>query len=384
MRSVNKDASNLSVLLVNASIDSVSGGGTATRTIQIAKSIQNDFGGESIILSTDQGLDKTCKNNYNDIKTVLLPCLNERFYVPYFSWNKLKELIENVDIIHLMSHWTLINAVVYLLAKKLDKPYTFCPAGTLHIFGRSAFLKKIYNFFIGRSLIRNASMCIAITNLERRDFLKFNVKEDLICVIPNGIDHNVFFPNLEASITFKKRFGLQKFSYVLFMGRLNLIKGPDILLKAFIKLSVDFPTLHLVFAGPDEGLGEKLKEMIKKESLGNRVHLIGYIGGYDKIGAYTGAKILVVPSRREAMSIVALEAGACGTPVILTSECGFDEVKEAGCMVVPPLVDELYNGMHSMLSSSANLRKLGNNFRNLILNRYKWKKAAERYLRVSN
>ena len=79
---------------------------------------------------------------------------------------------------------------------------------------------------------------------------------------------------------------------------------------------------------------------------------------------------------------VALEAGACGTPVILTTECGFDEVKETGCKVVPPLVDELYNGMHSMLSSSQNLRALGNNLRNLILDRYKWQKTAEQYLKL--
>jgi len=167
------------------------------------------------------------------------------------------------------------------------------------------------------------------------------------------------------------------------MGRLNLIKGPDILLKAYIKLLLKFPTIHMVFAGPDEGLGDQLRKKIKKESLENRIHLIGYIEGYDKVGAYTGAEFLVVPSRREAMSIVALEAGACGTPVILSTECGFDEVKEVGCKVVPPIADELYNGMNSMLSSSQSLKVLGNNLRNLILDRYTWRKTAEQYLRFT-
>ena len=369
------------VLLVNTSIDPVTGGGTATRTVQLARSIQKDFEVECIILSTDQGLDETSKQQYSDLKTVILPCLNDRFYIPYFSWAKLKELVEKIDVIHLMSHWTIINAVVYLLARQLDKPYTFCPAGSLHIFGRSALLKNIYNLFIGKSLIKNASQCIAITNLEKKDFLDFNVQEELISVIPNGIDGNEFCPNLEASNAFKNRFGLQRVPYILFMGRLNLIKGPDILLKAYIKLSLEFPTLHLVFAGPDEGLGDQLRKKIKKESLENRIHLIGYIEGYDKVGAYTGAEFLVVPSRREAMSIVALEAGACGTPVILSTECGFDEVKEVGCKVVQPIADELYNGMNSMLSSSKSLKALGNDLRNLILERYTWKKSAEQYLK---
>ena len=191
-----------------------------------------------------------------------------------------------------------------------------------------------------------------------------------------------FFPNLEASKAFKNKFGLQGVPYILFMGRLNLIKGPDILLKAYIRLSLEFPTLHLVFAGPDEGLGDQLRKKIKEESLENRIHLIGYIEGYDKVGAYTGAEFLVVPSRREAMSIVALEAGACGTPVILSTECGFDEVKEVGCKVVQPIADELYNGMNSMLSSSKSLKALGNDLRNLILERYTWKKSAEQYLKL--
>ena len=369
------------VLLVNTSIDPVSGGGTATRTVQLARSIKKDFEVECIILTTDQGLDETSKQQYSELKTVILPCLNDRFYIPYFSWAKLKELVEKIDVIHLMSHWSIINAIVYLLARQLDKPYTFCPAGSLHIFGRSALLKNIYNLFIGKSLIKNASQCIAITNLEKKDFLGFNVQEELISVIPNGIDGNEFCPNPEASNAFKNRFGLQRVPYILFMGRLNLIKGPDILLKAYIRLSLEFPTLHLVFAGPDEGLGDQLRKKIKEESLENRIHLIGYIEGYDKVGAYTGAEFLVVPSRREAMSIVALEAGACGTPVILTTECGFDEVKEVGCKVVQPIADELYNGMNSMLSSSKSLKALGNDLRNLILERYTWKKSAEQYLK---
>ena len=84
------------VLLVNTSIDPVTGGGTATRTVQLASSIQKDFKVECIILSTDQGLDETSKQKYNDLKTVLLPCLNDRFYIPYFSLFKLKKLIHSL------------------------------------------------------------------------------------------------------------------------------------------------------------------------------------------------------------------------------------------------------------------------------------------------
>ena len=119
-------------------------------------------------------------------------------------------------------------------------------------------------------------------------------------------------------------------------------------------------------------------------ALEKKVHFLGYIRGDDKVGAYTGAKLLVVPSRREAMSIVALEAGACGTPVILTNACGFDEVENAGCKVVRPLAEELYSGMQSMLSSSNSLKETGKNFQSLILQKYTWKKTAEKYLNIAD
>lgn len=370
------------VLLVNMSIDVVTGGGTAARTIQIAKSMQNDFGVECIILTTDKGLNEAFKRENKNLNTVLLPCLNDRFYVPHFSWKMLKQLVHSVDVIHIMSHWSIINVIVYCVVRSLNKKYTFCPAGTLHIFGRSYFIKKLYNLTIGRRIIKHAVRHIAITEMEKAEFLEYKVREELVSVIPNGIDNNEFYPNPAASAVFKERFGLKTVPYILFMGRLNLIKGPDILLKAFIHLSVKFPGLHIVFAGPDEGLRDQLMDEVKNECLEKRVHFIGYIEGSNKVGAYTGAEFLVVPSRREAMSIVALEAGACGTPVLITTQCGFDEVKEVGCLVVHPCAGELYSGMYNMLSSNKSLNILGNDLRRLILDRYSWKKTAEKYLNV--
>ena len=370
--------------MINNIIDPVTGGGSVNRTIQVAEAIVKYYRTECVILSTDKGLDKNIELQKDTLKIELLPCLNERFSIPYFSWRRINDLVSEADIIHLMSHWTLINAVICLFAKFQKKPYTFCAAGTLHNFGRYTLIKRIYNFIVGKWIIKNASRCIAITELEGKDFSEFGVAEKMINIIPNGVDGDEFFPNYDASNIFRKRFSLKDISYILYMGRLHIIKGPDLLLKAYLKLLGDFPELHLVFAGPDAGFGNQLIEDVQKYSIENKVHFLGYIRGDDKVGAYTGAKLLAVPSRREAMSIVALEAGACGTPVILTTVCGFDEVKNVGCKVVQPLPDELYSGMHSMFSSSNALEAVGKNLRSLILQKYTWKKTAEKYLSIAD
>jgi glycosyltransferase involved in cell wall biosynthesis len=216
--------------------------------------------------------------------------------------------------------------------------------------------------------------------LEKQDFLAFGIDKSLIKIIPNGIDIEEFYPDLIAKDSFINKYDLRDAPYILFMGRLNLIKGPDILLDAFIKFSKNFPKIHLVLAGPDEGLGGFLRKKINTNLLDKKVHLIGYIDDDMKIGAYTGAQLLVVPSRREAMSIVAIEAGACSTPVLLTKKCGFDEVKEVGCSLVNPNAEDLYKELYNIFFYEQNLESLGFNFRNFILERYTWKIAAKKYL----
>ena len=61
-----------------------------------------------------------------------------------------------------------------------------------------------------------------------------------------------------------------------------------------------------------------------------------------------------------------------------------DLFKNAGCKVVRPLADELYSGMKSMLSSSNSLKETGKNFQSLILQKYTWKKTAEKYLNIAD
>ena len=199
----------MTVLFVNMSIDLVSGGGTAARTLSVTQSIRDDFKKECIVLATNQGLDKKAVSENNDPNLVLLHSIVNRFYVPYFSPSKLAQLVKRSEIIHLMSHWTIINVVVYFMVRFYKKPYTFCPAGTLKTFGRSARLKKLYNYFVGKKIVENALMCIAITEKEKSDFDGFNVDSAKIITIPNGILPSEFYPNKAAKKLFVEKFDLK-------------------------------------------------------------------------------------------------------------------------------------------------------------------------------
>ncbi len=151
----------MKILNVNMSVDPITGGGTAERTVQMARHLA-DSGVESSLLAIDPGRDDRLNSSLPNVHLHLVDSLNARFSVPRVSFNYLRDIIAGADIVHLLNHWTVINALVYAVCRKLDKPYVVCPAGALPIFGRSASLKKIYNLIIGKKIIQNAWGHIAI------------------------------------------------------------------------------------------------------------------------------------------------------------------------------------------------------------------------------
>jgi phosphatidylinositol alpha-mannosyltransferase len=121
--------------------------------------------------------------------------------------------------------------------------------------------------------------------------------------IPSGIDDGAFIED-----------GPQG-DYVLFVGRLDMDhKGLDLLLSAWSKVCAP-ARIPLVIAG--EGEGRAIVEAtISREGLGEWVRMIGRVEGDAKRTAFTGSRIVVVPSRYETFGIVALEAMAAGKPVV--------------------------------------------------------------------
>jgi len=113
----------------------------------------------------------------------------------------------------------------------------------------------------------------------------------------------------------------------------------------------------------------------------SRVHFIGYLGGADKAWAYHAAELLVIPSRHEAMSIVALEAGITGTPVLLTDECGFDQIAEVnGGMVVAPSESGICQGLMMMLGDNTKLPIMGANLQKFIHANYTWNSTITKFV----
>lgn len=374
----------MKILNVNMSLDPVKGGGSVERTLQISRSLVHG-GHQCTILTTDTGLSPDCLKHYEKwgFDILALPSLWQRFYLPEPSQRVIKKLVADADVIQLMCHWTVLNVMVYRAIKQLKKPYAVCPAGTLPIYGRSRRLKQLYNYLIGRKIIRQADGYIAISPNEIEQYEFYGVHPCKVSVIPNGVNPDDF-PESNGK-KFRIRYGIGDAPLILFLGRLNIIKGPDLLLEALCRCNENgqLHEYHLAFAGPDEGMLQILKRMVSVCGLTNRVHFIGHISGEDKSDAYYAADLLAIPSRQEAMSIVVLEAGITGTPVLITDQCGFDDVASVGGgRVVSASVDGLRSGLLAMTDNPAQLKVMGENLKKYINNHFLWDYIVDRHLEL--
>lgn len=367
------------ILNVNSSLGLKTGGGTAERTFQMSRFLARQNGVQCTVLALDIELDAPRVQAHAPATVVALPSFWKRFYVPRCGWGTIKRLVGEADIIHMMGHWSVLNILVYLAARRANKSYVVCPAGALPIFGRSAWLKRFYNVIAGRAIIQNASGWIAVTAGEFPQFESYGIPASQVVVIPNGVNEEDF-PLVDKQ-RFLNRYNLPDAPMVLFMGRLNPIKGPDLLLQAFIQARHQFADFHLVFAGPDGGMLSELRQTAERAGIPEYVHFLGYVSGDDKSAAYHYAKLLVVPSRQEAMSIVALEAGICGTPVLLTDQCGFSDILSVDSRLeVPATVNGIAQGLSRLLVDATVLTHVAPAWKDFVTRRYAWSAIVPEYL----
>jgi glycosyltransferase involved in cell wall biosynthesis len=372
----------MKILNVNHLLDPESGGGTAERTLQLSRSLAAE-GAEVEILALDIGVTAARCAALAGIRITAIPCANRRYFVPCFPWPEVEAAVARADVVQVSGHWTLLNVLVSHACRRLGKPYVFCPAGALRVVGRSQWLKRLYDATAGKAIACESGACVAVTGDERADFLTYGVPAEKIEVIPNGISPGEYespdAPGADNAV--RASFGVGTSPFVLFLGRLNWIKGPDLLLEAYCRVAAAAPEVHLVLAGPDGGMLTQLKGVTAASGFGERIHFPGYLAGDEKRVALRQAALLAIPSRREAMSIVVLEAGIVGTPVLFTDTCGLAGFASAGAgTIVPATADGLEQGLRTVLGDPERAGAGALRLQQRVQSDYLWSHQARRYL----
>lgn len=337
-------------------------------------------GHEVIVITTDFEFDVNFATSLEAVEVIPFHCqLNVGGFLVSPSMNTyLKENINKFDIIHMHNFRTYQNILVQKYAKKYSVPYVLQAHGSVSRIIEKKSLKYIYDVFYGNRLLKDASNVVAVSDVEVAQYLEMNVPLEKVAVVPNGIDVGSF-SSLPEKGSFKKKHNINEKHMILFLGRLHEIKGIDFLIKSYAELIKERTNVILVLAGPDDGYLEKAKSLVEELTLNEHVKFTGFINGAEKLAAYVDADVLVYPSIFEIFGLVPFEAIMCGTPVIVTDDCGCGElIKTAKCglLVKYEFVNDLKEMMLFVLENPDKGVEMVNNGINYIRINLSWDKIV--------
>jgi glycosyltransferase involved in cell wall biosynthesis len=204
-----------------------------------------------------------------------------------------------------------------------------------------------------RGSVRRAARVIAVSEFTRADLCQvYGIDPAKVVAIPNGVSSE-FRPIDGAKERVRQRFGIDR-PYVLCVGALQPRKNVPLAIEAYAKLMGRGTDCELVIAGGDRGGRLDVLDAILRARLTGRVHLVGRVEDEELPALYTAARALVFPSLYEGFGLPALEAMACGTPVIASNTTGLAEaVGDAGLTIDPRSADELAEALGRLLDDQA-------------------------------
>ncbi|RQW98716.1 D-inositol-3-phosphate glycosyltransferase [Micromonospora globispora] len=185
-------------------------------------------------------------------------------------------------------------------------------------------------------VVAEADRLVANTRVEARDLLhRYDADPARVAVVEPGVDLDRFRPAAgdrhRAALAARRRLGLPTEGYVVaFVGRIQPLKAPDVLIRAVAALRERDPALAdeltVVICGGPSGSGldrpTALIELAASLGVTDRVRFLPPQTGEDLPDLYRAADLVAVPSYNESFGLVALEAQACGTPVLAAAVGG--------------------------------------------------------------
>ena len=218
------------------------------------------------------------------------------------------------------SHYWLSVAAGDRLASLWHVPHEamFHTLGDVKLRARASESERPERLEAERRLVHSLDRIVAATEHERQLLRQiFRVDAHKIAVIPLGVDLGMFTPRPQAEA--RARLGLDPGRrFVLAVGRIEPLKGLDILIRAVGELQARVPVDLLIIGGDERAAAEiaRLESIAAEVGASAAVHFLGSKPHDTLADWYAAADIVAVPSFYESFGLVAVEAMACGTPVV--------------------------------------------------------------------
>ncbi len=294
----------------------------------------------------------------------------------------LDDAIPSFDVVHIHTLWHYPGYAASLVARRHNIPYVVSPRGELD--GRRLqykWLKKwVYRKLILSRILRSADVLHAVAQAEQVHIARLGYHTPVF-VSPNGIglDQLDTFASPDNSDFLAKYPQLKGKRIILYLSRIQSLKGLDVLARSFAAIASEFKDAVLLIAGQDEdGTQDEVEGILRSAGVLGRVIFTGMLTGSDKMAAFACANLFVLPSRSEGFSNAVVEALAAGLPVVISEQCNFPEVAEAKAGFVVPVKDApVVWAVGALLSDACLSACMGRNGRQLVEEHYTWPAIAE-------
>lgn len=272
------------------------------------------------------------------------------FHSLYLRFSAFLKELPDYDVYHCHGVWRLTCHWVSRLSSKRGRKYVVNPRGDLEIsrinYNKWKRLKKLLAWYLyAKKDVQSAACVIATSKQEANSIRKMGVTAP-IAIIPNGMDLSEFNGVCRDENLCGKR-------TVLFLSRVNPIKGLELLLEAWSKLPSDLTDsweLHIVGNSDPIDYKKKIADIISREKISSSVKMFEAMVGKEKINKYLSSDLFILPSYSENFGNVVAEAMLCECPVITTTNTPWDCLVSESCgwwinLSVENLVKTLYEAM---------------------------------------
>jgi len=375
------------------SLHSIPVGGISPHVTELAAALQRR--GHEVHVFTRIGPNQSIYQNIEGVHYHRCPFAFDHNFVYEMSQNMCKSMVHyffetekvagGFDIIH--GHdWHVVNALDWI--KKVRNVKAIFTVHSTQ-YGRDG----NHNHGGAAQDIRNlewfgtyiADRVIVCSNAMREEIKRlYSVPDWKIRVIPNGIWAHRFDGEIDPWKDVKQYFGFGVYDpMIVYVGRMTVQKGPDLLVEAIPDVLKDFPNAKFVFIG-DGYMKPQLERRVGELNLWHAVRFTGYAPDDWKVKIMKAAEAIVVPSRNEPFGIVVLEAWSCGKPVIATHGTGAGELiwHDVTGYRVYQAPNSIAWGIKEILRNLDHARWMGKNGRYAAEHVFTWDKVAEQTEKV--